>query len=161
MSTSGDIHVGELEIRPHEHVALVQGQEVPLSSREFEIVMMLAEHPGWVFSANQLCGDTEEADYSPESVSVLVSRLRHKLAAAGAQDVIETVRGIGYRLHVSRASTDESAPAPPASRELRDAAWQLQDAVFEVEHSGTPEQKLAAAEILEQARRALFASLAE
>ena len=158
---SENICVGELEVRPHEHVVLVRGNEVILSSREFDIVMMLAEHPGWVLSADQLSGDPDEGDYSPESVSVLVSRLRHKLAAAGAEDVIETVRGYGYRLHPLKAPCEEVPAAPGVNRELRDASWQLQEAVIEVEHSGTPEQQRAAIEVLEQARRRLFASLAE
>lgn len=138
---------------------LVQGREVALTPREFEIVLMLAEHPGWVFSANQLSGDPEQGDHSPESVSVLVSRLRQKLSEAGASDVVETVRGFGYRLHAELETTEE-APRE-VSRELRDAAWQLQEAAIEVEHSGTPDQQRAAADVLDQARRDLYGCLAE
>ena len=161
MQISGDILAGELEVRPHEHIVLVNGQEVPLSSREFEILLMLAQHPGWVFSANQLSGDPEDGEYSPESVSVLVSRLRHKLAEAGASEVIETVRGFGYRLSSSKTPGEGIPETHGVNRELRDAAWQLQEAVFEVEHSGTPEQQQEAVDVLEQARRDLFSSLAE
>ena len=91
--------VGDLEVRSREHVVLVRGGEVPLSSREFEIVRALAARPGWVLSPSQLAADSDESDYSPESVSVLVSRIRHKLAEAGAADMVETVRGYGYRLN--------------------------------------------------------------
>jgi DNA-binding winged helix-turn-helix (wHTH) protein len=161
MSAAGAICVGDVEVRAHEHAVLVHGDEVPLSSREFAIVRTLAEHPGWVFSATQLSGDPEEGEYSPESVSVLVSRLRHKLAEAGAPDVVETVRGVGYRLHGARVPFEESSEAVAASRELRDAAWRLQEAVIEVEHSGNLEQQQAAAGLLERARRGIFASLAE
>jgi DNA-binding winged helix-turn-helix (wHTH) protein len=161
VSESANIVVGELEVRPHEHLVLARGKEVPLSSREFEILTRLAEHPGWVFSSDQLAGDPDEGDYSPESVSVLISRLRHKLSAAGASDVIDTVRGFGYRLHSSKPSTDDVPESGGASRALRDACWQLQEAVIEVEHFGTPEQHRTAIEVLDQARRDLFASLAE
>ena len=156
-----DICVGDLEVRAHEHAVVLHGQPVPLSSREFEIVRMLAEHPGWVFSAGQLSGDPEEGDYSPESVSVLVSRIRHKFAEAGTPDVVDTVRGVGYRLHSARAPHRESSEAVDASRELRDASWQLQEAVIEVEHSGSLEQRREAADVLEDSRRAVFAILAE
>jgi DNA-binding winged helix-turn-helix (wHTH) protein len=122
---------------------------------------LLAEHPGWVFSAGQLSGDPEEGDYSPESVSVLVSRLRHELAAAGALDVVETVHGVGYRLHSPKGSRDDPTGTSGVSRELRDASWQLQEAVIEVKHSGSLEQRLTAVEAFEQARRALYATLAE
>lgn len=163
MPTSGDIRVGELEVRPQERVVLVDGHDVPLTSREFEIVMMMAEHPGWVFSADQLAGDPEEGDHSPESVSVLVSRVRQKLAAVGAHDVVDTVRGFGYRLSTagSSVSRDESDPAHAARTELREALWQIQETVIEVEHSGSYEQQRSTAELLEQLRRAIYASLAE
>ncbi len=161
MVISGNMSVGELEVRPHERTVLVRGHTVPLSSKEFDIVTMLAEHPGWVFSADQLAGDPLESGCSPESVSVLVYRVRQKLADAGASDVVETVRGLGYRLRSSGAPGDESTQAAATRRELRDACWQLQDAVFEVDHSGSIEQQREVVELLEQARRAVFASLAE
>ena len=161
MPTSDNLTVGELQVRPHEHVVLVGGNTVPLSSKEFDIVMMLAEHPGWVFSADQLSGDPDEAGCSPESVSVLVYRLRQKLAEAGASDVVETVRGLGYRLRSSSATGDETVPAVGTRRELRDACWQLQEAVIEVDHAGNSKQQHEVAVVLEQARRAVYTSLAE
>lgn len=161
MASDVEICVGEIEIRPHEHVVRAHGQEVPLTSREFDIVMMLAEHPGWVFSASQLAGESGDSDYSPESVSVLVSRLRQKLALAGATDVVETVRGIGYRLHPSAAPCGEPSAAATVRRELRDASWQLHEAVIEVEHQGSLEQQLEATDTLVRARHAIYASLAE
>jgi len=155
------ISVGELEVRPHEHVVLASGHQVPLSSKEFDIVMMLAEHPGWVFSADQLARESEESGCSPESVSVLVYRLRQKLAEAGASDVVETVRGLGYRLRSPNSPRDDDCPAAEARRELRDACWQLQEAVIEVDRSGSSEQQHEVAAVLEQARRAVYTCLAE
>lgn len=162
MSPTGDISVSGLVVRPHEHVLLVQGREIDLTSREFDIIMRLAEHPGWVFSADQLCDEAEESDYSPESVSVHVSRLRHKLSVAGAEDVVETVRGFGYRLR--RADSDETDSVPPldaARRGLRDAAWQLHEAVLEIEHTGAEAQLEAATEALDEARHSMYRILAE
>lgn len=161
MAQSIDISVGELEVRPHEHAVFVRGSAVPLTSREFDILLRLTEHPGWVFSAAQLSGDLEGDDYSPESVSVLVSRLRQKLAAAGASDVIETVRGMGYRLHTPAGAIQEPLAVGAATRQMRDALWQLQEAVMEAERSGTAEQQFEVADVLDQARRAVFGSLAE
>jgi DNA-binding winged helix-turn-helix (wHTH) protein len=158
---SDSISVGELEVRPHEHVVLVRGHAVALSSKEFDIVLMMAEHPGWVFSADQLAGYPEDTGCSPESVSVLVYRVRQKLAEAGASDVVETVRGLGYRLHSGDVVQSEPTPADDARRELRDACWQLQEAVTEVDHSGSPDQQREVVAILEQARRAVYTSLAE
>jgi DNA-binding winged helix-turn-helix (wHTH) protein len=155
------ISIGDIEIRPHEHAVVVSGREVALTPREFEIVMMLAEHPGWVFSASQLADDSGQSEYSPESVSVLVSRLRQKLASAGVVDAVETVRGFGYRLHASTGSDAESVDGSGARRELRDALWQLQEAVIEVEHAGSAEQREAVRGILDASRRAIHSSLAD
>jgi DNA-binding winged helix-turn-helix (wHTH) protein len=148
VETSGSIRVGELEVRTHEHVVAVAGAEVPLSPREFEIVRMLTEHPGWVLSADQLAQDPDEGDYSPESISVLISRIRHKLIEAGACDLVETVRGVGYRIHPNPAAPHSTVPIDDATSELRDASWQLQEAVIQVEHDGSPEELRATTELL-------------
>jgi DNA-binding winged helix-turn-helix (wHTH) protein len=162
VAVRGNICVGDLEVCPHERAVLVRGEDVPFTSREFDLIARLAEHPGWVFSAGQLSGDSETGDRSPESISVLVSRVRQKLACAGALDVIETVRGSGYRLHAQGAAAgDERTESGEDDHELRDATWRLQEAVMEVEHSGTESQQRAAVEVLEQARHAIYGSLAE
>jgi DNA-binding winged helix-turn-helix (wHTH) protein len=156
MPTSDDIGAFGLVVHPHEHVAAVHGRELDLTCREYEIITRLVEHPGWVFSAEQLSTEAHEADYSPESVSVLVSRLRRKLAGAGAPDAIETVRGFGYRLrpHLHDAEAD-AAEEVAGDASLRDACWLVQEAVIDVEHSGDERQRRAAVEALEAAHRAI------
>jgi len=162
VSASGDVSVCGLTVRPREHVLLVQGREIDLTSREFEIISRLAEHPGWVLSADQLCDESEEADYSPESVSVHVSRLRHKLSVAGAEDVVETVRGAGYRLRRTETEGEDPMHVLPGSRRrLRDASWQLHEAALEAEHAGSEEQLESVADALEDARHAIYRILAE
>lgn len=149
-----------LVVRPHEHVVEVRGREIGLTAREYEIVTRLVEHPGWVFSAEQLSAEADESDYSPESVSVLVSRVRRKLAEAGEHDAIETVRGFGYRLRLwpHEHDTEETASS---SAPLRDASWHLQEVVLEVEHTGTDEQRRTAIDALERARHTIEAALDE
>jgi DNA-binding winged helix-turn-helix (wHTH) protein len=161
MPASDDIIAGAVVVHPHEHRAVVRGCELDLTCREFEIVRRLVEHPGWVFSSEQLSSDETEADYSPESVSVLVSRLRRKLAGAGVPDAIETVRGFGYRLRVpaSEGAGTDGAAADARTR-VRDALWHLQEAALEVEHAGTDAQRRTAAEALEAARRIIGDALA-
>lgn len=154
------IDLGDIEVRLHERTVAAHGREIPLTPGEYEIIVALAEHPGWVFSAEQLASDPAQVDHSPESVSVLVSRLRQKLALAGVSSAIETVRGCGYRLSV-RASGESDAPSNEgASRELRDAAWRLNEVIVEVEHTATDEQQLATCDALEQARHQIFGILA-
>jgi len=150
-----------LELRPHECELLVRGAPVELTSREFQILAALAEHPGWVFSAEQLADDAADHDYSPESVSVHVSRLRHKLSAAGAPDALETVRGFGYRLRAGDADGVADETVGAVDRSMRDALWRLSEAVHEVEYAGGSDQQLAAIDALERARREIYAILAK
>lgn len=156
MPADADIRVCGLVVRPHERLVSVHGHDVELTSREFDIVLRLAQHPGWVLSADQLCSEEDDADYSPESVSVLISRLRHKLAEAGAGDVIETVRGAGYRLRAPRRPDERAETALSVSADaLHDAFWRLQEVVLEADHSGTDEQKKVATDVLGAARQAI------
>lgn len=104
------LSVAGIDVYPRERRVLVGEHEVELTAREFDIMMRLASHPGWVFSAERLADSAEAAaEFSRESVSVHVSHLRHKLAAAGAGDVVRTVRGIGYRLEapIAFAATED------------------------------------------------------
>jgi DNA-binding winged helix-turn-helix (wHTH) protein len=155
------ICIGDLEVRPFERVVLVRGREVVLTPREFEILLALSRHPRWIFSAGQLSADNSESSYSCDSVSVLVSRLRHKLSEAGAEDAVQTVRGFGYRLAVPPGPSEDAPGDGEAVRELRDASWQLQEALIEVERSGTEEQQRTASALLEQVRRDVFSALAK
>lgn len=161
-SSPDDITACGLVVHAHRHVVEVHGRELELTAREFGILSKLAEHPGWVLSAEQLASDDAESDFSSESVSVLISRLRRKLARAGAREVVETVRGLGYRLKTpppwAAGRPDESLAALDS---LREASWQLQEAVFEVEHAGSDAQRAEAVDALERARRAIYATLAE
>jgi two-component system, OmpR family, response regulator len=69
---------------------------VELSAREFALLEVLARHPGHVLAREQLLSHVWGYDYDPCSnvVDVYVGYLRRKLGV----DVIETVRGVGYRL---------------------------------------------------------------
>jgi DNA-binding response OmpR family regulator len=76
--------------------ATVGEREVELTSREFGLLEMLLRHPGQVLSREQLLSHVWGYAFDPGTnvVKVYVSSLRKKLG----DDVIETVRGVGYRL---------------------------------------------------------------
>lgn len=161
VSAQGNIVLGDLEIRPLERSVLVKGHDVALTPAEFGIVMTLAEHPGWVYSADQLSCDSAQSDLSPESISVLVSRLRHRLAEAGLADAVETVRGFGYRFR-SVPAPDVGYRVPDRAKcDLHEAAWQLQEALVEVEHAGSAAQQCAATRALDTARQAIRSIMAQ
>jgi DNA-binding response OmpR family regulator len=76
--------------------ALVQGRTIELSAREYTMLEVLMRHAGQVLSREQLLSHVWGYDHDPGSnvVDVYVGYLRKKLGP----DVIETARGMGYRL---------------------------------------------------------------
>ncbi len=93
----GRLYVGDLEIDPDLVEVRKGDREVQLSPREFKLLYTLAKSPGRVFPRDtllrQVWGEDEYID--ERTVNVYIQRLRTKL---GDNDVIETVRGFGYRM---------------------------------------------------------------
>ncbi|MGB5253547.1 MAG: response regulator transcription factor [Sedimenticolaceae bacterium] len=73
----------------------VQGQPIPLSHMEYQLIEMLASRPGHPFSRNEILNSLRgiDAELYTRAVDVLVSRVRQKLKPT---DYIKTVRGAGY-----------------------------------------------------------------
>jgi two-component system phosphate regulon response regulator PhoB len=92
------VTVHDLTINPSRHEVLVSGQPMLLTATEFRILHFLARRPGWVFSRDQIISAVKGDDYpvTERSVDVQIVGLRKKLGQAG--NIIETVRGVGYRL---------------------------------------------------------------
>ncbi len=89
-----------LEIDPASRRVVVDGEEVELTAREFDLLLFLARHPGQVFSRDQLMDLVWQfAFYSDTTtVTVHVRRLRAKIEAdASNPKWIQTVWGVGYR----------------------------------------------------------------
>ncbi len=95
---SRNIQRGMLTISPLERKVLLEKQPVELTYSEFEILLMLARHPGRVYTRWQIISQIKGDDYpvTERSVDVQILNLRRKLNDWGAN--IETVRGIGYRM---------------------------------------------------------------
>lgn len=75
------------------------GRRLGLTPTEFEILAHMARYPRRAFSRAELLGAAApDSDAFDRVVDSHVSKLRHKLSAAGCADMIEPVRGIGYRL---------------------------------------------------------------
>lgn len=90
-----------LQIDSKRHSASLDNHALKLSPVEFALLNHLAEHPGQVFSRDQLM-NAIYSDYrvvSDRTIDTHVKNLRHKLAdASPGADLIESVYGIGYRL---------------------------------------------------------------
>ena len=100
---TGDLlTIGAISIDRGAHKVLVRGEEIELTPTEFKLLLTLAERRGRVQGRSQLLETVWEAapDIQTRTVDMHVQRLRAKLGAGG--DLIETVRGFGYRLRAPR-----------------------------------------------------------
>jgi DNA-binding response OmpR family regulator len=92
---------GRLVVEHDAYRALVDDVEVPLTRREFGLLSALVQHPGWTYPRDHLLLEVWGIDaerIETRLVDQHVANLRRKLAAAGADDMVQTVRGLGYRL---------------------------------------------------------------
>ena len=89
---------GVLAVDQARHTVTVNGQEVALTQKEFEVLCLLLKNRGQVLSRERLIEDVWGYAFTGESrtVDVHVRTLRQKLGEAGAY--IETVRGYGYKI---------------------------------------------------------------
>ena len=89
---------GPLSLSVPRHEVHWQGSEIDLTSREFSLLQTLLENKNVVLSRDSLLEKVWGYDYMGETnvVDVYVRYLRNKIAAAGGENVIQTVRGVGY-----------------------------------------------------------------
>lgn len=92
------LEAGILKIQIDQHIVTVNDQPVTLTLKEFEMLRYLLENRGIVLTRDQLLGHIWGYDFDGETrtVDVHIRTLRQKLGEAG--DLVETVRGVGYRI---------------------------------------------------------------
>jgi DNA-binding response OmpR family regulator len=102
-----EIRHGELLIIESSYTATVRGQVLDLTYKEFELLKYLSQHPGRVFTRQQLLQEVWGYDYfgGTRTVDVHVRRLRAKLGPEH-ESLIGTVRNVGYRLVPPRADLE-------------------------------------------------------
>ena len=95
-----DFTVGDLHIDTAGHRVLVHGQPLPLTAREFALLLYLARRPLTVVGRAEIAEHVWDDRYDPLSnvIDVYVQRLRRKLSALAATTEIRTRRGEGYEL---------------------------------------------------------------
>ncbi|MBA3489074.1 MAG: response regulator transcription factor [Longispora sp.] len=96
--TEGLIKAGELSIDPVTYAAKLKGRPLDLTYKEFELLRFFAQHPGRVFTRDQLLRELWGYDYfgGTRTVDVHVRRLRAKLGSE-YESMIGTVRQVGYK----------------------------------------------------------------
>lgn len=95
---AGVLRAGRLELDRPEHTVFEDGRRLTLTLKEYELLLLLMENPGRVFTREQLLQSVWGTGYPGETrtVDVHIGTLRAKLGGCGAY--IETVRGVGYRM---------------------------------------------------------------
>ncbi|MBR4009329.1 MAG: response regulator transcription factor [Clostridiales bacterium] len=94
--SASSVVCGELTLIPDRMEVLVSGKSVEVTSREFDILLTLAKHPGRIFTREMLLDMLWDYNSFVDEriVDSHIKNLRHKLGG----DYIETVRGRGYRI---------------------------------------------------------------
>ena len=97
-SADAEYSVGKLYVNPSKHIVTVSGESVSLTLKEFEMLCLMLKNRGMVFSRDRLLEEIWGYDYDGENrtVDVHIKTLRTKLRECGA--LVETVRGIGYKI---------------------------------------------------------------
>ena len=93
-----EITVGNLSVNPEKHIVTANGKNVVLTYKEYHLLLLLMNNKGVVFSREKLLNKIwgYEFDGENRTVDVHIRTLRTKLGECG--DMIETVRGFGYKI---------------------------------------------------------------
>jgi DNA-binding response OmpR family regulator len=98
------VSIGDFTVDLDAHKVEVGGSVIPLTRLEFELLEALARRPGVVVTRTQLLADVWHTTWAgnPHTVEVHVASLRAKL---GKPRLIQTIRGVGYRLRTEEPGT--------------------------------------------------------
>ncbi|MEO7167673.1 MAG: response regulator transcription factor [Spartobacteria bacterium] len=104
--TAADLlKVGDLRMDvQHRHVSRA-GKEIALSPREFDVLQVLMQEPGRVFSRTELCERIwqREHEYDTRTVEIFITRLRKKVDSDFDVALIQTLRYVGYLIQAPDA----------------------------------------------------------
>lgn len=97
-SAQGEYTIDSLYVCPKKHIVKVNGENVVLTLKEFDMLCYLLENKGIVLSRDQILNKVWGYSFDGESrtVDVHIRTLRQKLGKAG--DTISTIRGVGYKI---------------------------------------------------------------
>jgi two-component system alkaline phosphatase synthesis response regulator PhoP len=90
------IKVGGIEIDREKYVVIKEGVEIDLPKKEFELLSLLASKPGRVFTREEILNKVwgNETIVGDRTIDVHIRKLREKIS----EDLIKTIKGIGYKL---------------------------------------------------------------
>ncbi len=103
ISSSRRIEVGAFVMDADEHSAILDGEEISLTAREFNLLYKLLSYPKKTFTRTQLMEEFWDADSetSPRAVDVYMTKLRAKLSECEDFEIL-TVHGLGYKAVIKK-----------------------------------------------------------
>jgi len=98
IASSRKLEIGKFSMDADEHTAYLNGDEISLTNREFNILYKLLSYPKKTFTRTQLMDEFWDADTdaAPRAVDVYMTKLRTKLAECEDFEIV-TVHGLGYK----------------------------------------------------------------
>jgi DNA-binding response OmpR family regulator len=101
MESARMMQVGDLTLDPSTHSAVRGGREIHLTVKEFVLLDLLMRHKGQVLTRSQILDHVWDfdAELSSNVVDIYMHYLRNKIDKGFDQRLIQTIRGVGYRLH--------------------------------------------------------------
>ncbi len=107
LQTNTVLQVGGLTMNLVQHQVCWNGSLINLSQREFALLEYLMRHPGQVLTRTQIAEHVWNFDFANDSnvVDVYIGYLRRKLSARAHKSLIQTIRGVGFRLQPIPANT--------------------------------------------------------
>ena len=97
------LQVGDLQMDVQHRRVTRAGKPVALSPREFDVLQVLMQEPGRVFSRTELCERVWQRDheYDTRTVEIFIARLRKKLENGFSGPLIHTMRSVGYTIRAA------------------------------------------------------------
>lgn len=97
-SSSENLNVGGIEINREEYKIIMEGREVVLPRKEFELFYLLASKPGKVFKREEILDKVwgNEVIVGGRTIDVHIRKLREKIG----EDLFKTIKGVGYKFEV-------------------------------------------------------------
>ena len=109
--SSAELVCGNVTLDQEQHAVMVDGTRVNLTAREFDFLETLMLHKGVLLTKERFMTRLYADSEAPDSkiVDVFVCKLRRKLTAAGAAEIIRTVWGRGYVVFEPSATAIDAA----------------------------------------------------
>jgi two-component system phosphate regulon response regulator PhoB len=103
LSEFGQISIGDLTLDSEQHRLTIAGKNLEVSPTEFRLLQFFMSNPDKVYSRTHLLDQVwgRSVYIEERTVDVHIRRLRKILAEAGREELIQTVRGFGYRLSMT------------------------------------------------------------